>query len=35
MPVIESGLDTQSEAYAQNRQALLEAVAQFRAIEQQ
>ncbi|WP_101676044.1 acyl-CoA carboxylase subunit beta [Alloalcanivorax mobilis] len=35
MPVIESSLDTQSEAYAQNRQALLEAVAQFRAIEQQ
>ncbi|KGD66637.1 acetyl-CoA carboxylase [Alcanivorax nanhaiticus] len=35
MPVIESALDTQSEEYRQNREALLAAVAEFRAIEQQ
>jgi len=35
MSVIESALDTQSEEYRQNREALLAAVAEFRAIEQQ
>ena len=34
MSVIESALDTQSEEYCQNREALLAAVAEFRSIEQ-
>lgn len=34
MPVLESDLDTQSEAYRLNREALLHAIEEFRAIEQ-
>ena len=35
MPVLESALDPNSEEYRQNRDALLQAVEEFRAIEQQ